>query len=247
MVGSINFVNVGGHLFTIMGDGRGQFQWTSDAENRCLDRHLRVGTRMTPHSTVEHGKMVAFAFESNYDSTISAFMLYLCARGKDITNQQLRNLLANHIEEHFDGFLDTYTRQDMHVGARHSTYREATNWFCKETTPVIGNRANFRIPGERLPYTFIQAFCDVFGYVCEVYTPSLPMHQGQYGTIQLHKTFRPNRLPGYPYDVRDLESPVRLLKVEPSNRSNQTYQLLGIVQSSYEVDVPIPAPVIDLR
>jgi len=246
MVGSINFVNVGGHLFTIMGDGRGQFQWTSNAENLCLDRHLRVGTRITPHRrTLDNGRMFAFAFERDYDSMISAFMLYLCARGKNITNQQLRNLLANHIEEHLDGFHNTYDPHWMQLGT-HRTHRQAIDWFCT-TRPAIANRANFRIPGERLPHTFIQAFCDVFGYVCEVYLRNYnPKTEREVGTIQIQRTYRPNKLPGYPYDARDLESPVRFLNVD-SSQSNIAYQLLGTVESSFDVDAPMQAPVIDLR
>jgi hypothetical protein len=244
MVASINYVNVGGHLFTIMGNGRGQFQWTDGAENACLDGHVRVGTRITPQSTLEHGRMLAFAFESNYDSMISAFMLYLCAKGSRITNQQLRNLLANHMEENLDGPLNTYAPPRM-SDETHRTHREAINWFCTQTMPAIGNRANFRIPGERLPHTFIQAFCDVFGYVCEVYIPSLP-NETEMGTLKLYRMYRPNQLPGYPYNPRDA-GPVRLSKVQPSSRSNQTYQLLGIVESSFDTDAPLPVSAIDLR
>jgi hypothetical protein len=234
MVATLYFVNVGGHVLTIRGDGRGQFQWTDGVENACLDGHVRRGARITLHRAFDNGRerrMFAFAFDGDYDSPILAFMLYLCTRSIHLTNQQLRNLLANHIEEHLDSRHNTYDPNSL---SRNTTHRQALDWFCKETKPVIGNRRELRRPGVRLPHTFIQAFCDVFGFPCELWVhASFPKTPREAGSIEKSSTYLSNRIQGFPH--QDIAGPVRFF-VRASSKTNRTVELLGTVESSFEVD-----------
>ena len=254
MVARVYYVDVGGHVLTIMGDGRGQFQWTDSPENACLDLHIKRHLRIHAHHSVTNGveeRWFAFAFSDNDnfrhnpDSIIQVLMLYLCTKNMQISNPILRNLLANHIEENLDSWYDDYDPYSSRKTRRFALERFVSNTtVLGVTVPPIGNRANIRVPGTRVPFLYIQAFCDVFGYACETWRMNAnPKTQREVRSIVKSATYLPNQLPGYPYNAQDLQNPVRFLDYG----SFANMRLLGKVLSSYDVDLQLPAPVIDLR
>jgi hypothetical protein len=150
-------VNVGGHVFHVSRDAdTGEFGWDDSPANRCLTDIVRLRTRISQvrvRTAEGLTRMIAFDNDGEDDCTILTLMLYLCARGVTVSNQQLRSLLMDHIEEALDvaalpGDPRTYGQLFRHYG--HS-------------------RTDMRLPGRSTCEYLLQAFCDVFGVSCQIW------------------------------------------------------------------------------
>jgi hypothetical protein len=159
-------VDVGGHVLEVSRDDEtGEFDWDDVPANRCLTDIVRLRTRISMvavRAADGLARMIAFDNDGEHDCGILTLMLYLCARGHTvggeryrgaISNQQLRNLLMNHIEEALD--VAAFPGEPR-------TYRQLFRDYGH-------SRADHRLPGVPTCLLLLQAFCDVFGVSCQTW------------------------------------------------------------------------------
>ncbi len=220
-------VNVGGSIVELIGDENKDASFRLASSKTDLARLVREQrpppTITTVLTRADAGitPMVWFYFNGS-ETVINALLVYLCARFHMMfTNRQLRNLLANHMQEHIDTEYARYLPASALPNSVR-TYRDHNAFYKYRTSQ---HHSAFRTPGSRAVSSYhsalIQSFCDVFGLTVQMWDSRENREELVKGV-----RYRPNRLETYPN--RHTDAPVNLYHPFES-----TCALLGTIDSSF--------------